>query len=354
MNEKSASLYSADRVLDNGLAALKELLKINPFQNDTPKHRGNCNWCAIEATRVILLGVEANEIPGVSSNYYEHDPIEALVYPKHGCVLLDKDTVGRLSRDNLLRGLKTTLEKNEVMLVSLDGDESSFHENGITHSYLIYRNKEGVLYLIDADRQVFVPLKRGDDFIQTVKGLDSIFSIDYSNGAINPDDGSYEHIDLTAVILNEKAINAYPLPIYIDEQLGPSIAHSKFQAQLDFAIAARGRVKHGLYAGKPPADLHATQLEFDTIKAASMTDMTVSIADYQRFVEFCVKMNGKKHPLTVAARKLNKAVLHSKSSPLSLDSVFELAEQGFKPAIGAIKTYAENQDEDKFSKELSI
>ena len=76
-----------------------------------------------------------------------------------------------------------------------------------------------------------------------------------------------------------------------------------FQSKLDFAIAARGRVKHGVYAGQPPADLRTIQQQFDAIDKSS-------IASYQHFLEFCVKMKGKKHPLTHAAKDLNKVALH--------------------------------------------
>ena len=80
-------------------------------------------------------------------------------------------------------------------------------------------------------------------------------------------------------------------------------AHKAFQNKLDYAIAVRGNVKHGYNAGQPPRDLKEIQRRFDAIDINST-------GDHQHFLQLIVKMKGKHHPLTTAAKELNKAVSH--------------------------------------------
>lgn len=103
--------------------------------------------------------------------------------------------------------MKDRLQSGELMLVNLD--------NEFDHAYIIYR-EEDKYHLIDPDRQIFVVLKSGDDFIQKVTGWKNVDTIDYASGAKNPD-GSVDRVNMTVTLLNHDKLNEKPLPIYSGE-----------------------------------------------------------------------------------------------------------------------------------------
>jgi hypothetical protein len=178
---------------------LDKLRRINPLNKDgIPKNRGNCQWCAIEGARVLLMDVEPREIP----NYEENDtePIEERIHPVFGNDnIIDKDPVAFIEK---IKELKV----GELMLVNLEGE--------LDHAYLIYKDEEGP-YLIDPDKQVFAELFDREDFIQIVNGWDNVNRINYLNGDLNCAFSSNVQVDIC--VLNKNEVERNPLPEYGSE-----------------------------------------------------------------------------------------------------------------------------------------
>lgn len=180
---------------------LQKLFLINPLQNGVPKNVGSCQWCAIEGARVLLENAEPSEIPSSKGN--EDDPIEDYVHPKY-----DYQTVSSQTRQEFFSSLKDQLKSGEMLLVSLEGQ--------FDHAYIIYREKDKY-HLIDPDRQVFIELTSGDDFIQPVAGWENVVTVDYSNGTKNPNSDSVDQVSMIVSFLDEDKLKEEPLPKYGDE-----------------------------------------------------------------------------------------------------------------------------------------
>lgn len=177
---------------------LQKLRRINPIKNGVPKNEGNCQWCALEGARLLLENAEPREIPSYREG--ANDPMEDYIED-------DYQTVYKGTRQEFFSSLKDRLQSGELMLVNLD--------NEFDHAYIIYR-EEDKYHLIDPDRQIFVVLKSGDDFIQKVTGWKNVDTIDYASGAKNPD-GSVDRVNMTVTLLNHDKLNEKPLPIYSGE-----------------------------------------------------------------------------------------------------------------------------------------
>jgi hypothetical protein len=207
----------------------KKLEAINPKNADgVPIHNGNCQWCAIEAARVLLEDVEPTEIPSYNAKNPSSDPIERLIHSQYFAEEeLDDDSaddddeeashtngVQRFqasTRDVLVRKINE-LNTGELLLVNLGSDT-------VDHAYVIYQDESGP-YLIDADRGVFEPIGVPEDFNfnRPVKGWDGVAKIDYLMARVEldePDDEPEEEEDFTLgsfCLLNRDMIKGKPLP----------------------------------------------------------------------------------------------------------------------------------------------
>ncbi|KTD30494.1 hypothetical protein [Legionella israelensis] len=179
---------------------LDKLKKINPLNEEgVPKNQGNCQWCAIEAARVLLEGVEPREIPNFEEGL---EPIEERIHPKYG-----SESIHEEDPENFFKELRK-LNEGELMLVSLESDD-------LDHAYIIYRDENKDFYLIDPDRQVFVELDERDDFLQAVKGWDGVEEVNYLNGDIDSD--FRDEVSVDVCVLNSNALEEDPLPEYGSE-----------------------------------------------------------------------------------------------------------------------------------------
>ncbi|VEG91135.1 hypothetical protein [Legionella spiritensis] len=179
---------------------LEKLKKINPInENGVPTNQGNCQWCAIEGARVLLEGVEPREIPNFEGG---SEPIEERIHPIHGSTYVND------KNPNVIFDAIDQLQTGELMLVSLESDD-------MDHAYIIYKDEENDVYLIDPDRQVFVQLQKPEDFLQSVKGWENVETINYLNGDVNSDFRSKAKVDVC--VLNQEALEQYPLPEYGSE-----------------------------------------------------------------------------------------------------------------------------------------
>lgn len=155
-----------------------KLLKINPLdENQTPRNLGNCQWCAIEAAKVLLEDSEPIEVP--SCENAADDPLDHLMHPGYPQKEIDVD-----SREEFFNSLSTYLKPGELLLVSLEN-------NDIDHVYIIY-NDNHVYYLIDADRNIVTPLMSERDFIQPVKGWEEFETLDYLSSSPSEEHNSQE------------------------------------------------------------------------------------------------------------------------------------------------------------------
>lgn len=192
---------------------LDKLKKINPLNKEgVPKNQGNCQWCAIEAARVLLEGVEPREIPNFEEGL---EPIEERIHPKYGSESIQDP-------ENFFKELRN-LNEGELMLVSLESED-------LDHAYIIYRDENKDFYLIDPDRQVFIELRLELDnrearqaFRQKVQGWDGVNTVDYLNGDIISDDseevesGFRDEVSVDVCVLNSKNLEEDPLPEYGSE-----------------------------------------------------------------------------------------------------------------------------------------
>lgn len=175
---------------------LARLKMINPLnQAGVPRHKGNCQWCAIEGARVLLTDIIPAEIPDNEEDARE--PIEEKIHPVYGTDnIIDKDPGAFIEKI-------IALKVGELMLISLEGQ--------VDHAYLIYKDEDGP-YLIDPDRQIFAELFDREDFLQAVSGWDNVDRINYLNGDINREFRSSVHVDVC--VLNKNSIARDPLPEY--------------------------------------------------------------------------------------------------------------------------------------------
>lgn len=173
---------------------LDKLRRINPMGDDgIPIHSGNCQWCAIEGARVLLQGVEPQEIPDFEGG---RDAIEEYVHPEHGCQDLEDRIAFRKALKSLVPGT--------LMMVSLETED-------LDHAYLIFKDQSG-LHLIDPDRQVFVAIKTINDFLQPVRGWDDVETVNYLNGDV---EGDEDHcINMSYCVLSKSTLESKPLPDY--------------------------------------------------------------------------------------------------------------------------------------------
>ncbi|QLZ69424.1 hypothetical protein FOLKNPGA_02214 [Legionella sp. PC1000] len=190
---------------------LAKLKKINPSnEHGVPKNQGNCHWCAIEAARVILQGVEPTEIPEFEGG---NDPVEGLVHSVHGSKEVE-------NLDEFFQQIQA-LNKGELMLVRLENTSQGKDDKDLDHSYIIYVDENNEAYLIDPDRQVFVELEDREDFFQSVKGWDNISKINYLNGEL--DSAFTDNVKVCICKLTKEAVHATrgdPLPEYGTEVPG--------------------------------------------------------------------------------------------------------------------------------------
>lgn len=184
---------------------LPKLMKINPLKNGVPENIGNCQWCAIEGVRVLLQNAEPQKILGSVDG--EMDPIEEYIDE-----LYDYKTVHSKTRQQFYDSLNEHLAPGELMLVNVSGEGD--------HAYIIYR-EEDKFHLVDPDRNVFVELKSGNDFIQKVSGWVSdnleqtaVTLLDYTNGNPNPKDKTADSVNMSINILNKELVKKNGLPLY--------------------------------------------------------------------------------------------------------------------------------------------
>lgn len=158
-------IYNQKNTHTHGFFDHKDVVDIQRLNAINPEKKPDaCFWAAIEATKVLLspdydpLNIQSSGLVEVESELADTIIANKSHYTKE-----------IHTREDLITFLHDELKPGETIIAEHEGD----------HYYNFFKSKNGVIWLIDADRQVYKQINKVEDLTQSVKAWGKNEKFDY-------------------------------------------------------------------------------------------------------------------------------------------------------------------------------